>query len=63
MKLSEATSDEFLKVTENNDFTLYKHQEEAVEKIRKNRNVIVSVPTASGKTLIGYISIYDTYLR
>ena len=26
-------------------------------------NVIVSVPTASGKTLIGYISIYDTYLK
>ena len=63
MKLSEATSGEFLKVTENNDFTLYKHQEEAVEKIRKNSNVIVSVPTASGKTLIAYISIYDTYLK
>ncbi len=63
MKLSEATSGEFLKVTENNDFTLYKHQEEAVEKIRKNGNVIVSVPTASGKTLIAYISIYDTYLK
>ena len=56
MKLSEATSDEFLKVTENNDFTLYKHQEEAVEKIRKNRNVIVSVPTASGNN-------YDKFFK
>jgi helicase len=63
MKLSEITPSEFLKVTDNNDFTLYDHQEEAVLKLRKNKNVVVSVPTASGKTLIGYISIYDTYLK
>jgi helicase len=63
MKLSEVTPSEFLKVTENTDFTLYKHQEEAIRKIRNNRNVIVSVPTASGKTLIAYISIYDFYLK
>ena len=63
MKLSEITPSEFLKVTDNNDFILYEHQEEAVAKLRENKNVIVSVPTASGKTLIGYISIYDTYLK
>ncbi|WP_337860728.1 ATP-dependent DNA helicase [Ferroplasma sp.] len=63
MKLSEVVPSEFLKVTDNNDFTLYKHQEEAIKKIRNNRNVIVSVPTASGKTLIAYISIYDAYLK
>ncbi len=63
MKLSEITPSEFLKVTDNNDFTLYDHQKEAVQKLRENKNVVVSVPTASGKTLIGYISIYDTYLK
>ena len=63
MKLSEITPSEFLKVTDNNDFILYEHQEEAVAKLRENKNVTVSVPTASGKTLIGYISIYDTYLK
>ena len=63
MKLSEITPPDFLKVTNDNDFTLYDHQKEAVLKLRDNKNVIVSVPTASGKTLIGYISIYDTYLK
>jgi helicase len=63
MKLSDIAPPEFLRVTDNNDFTLYDHQKEAVLKLRKNKNVIVSVPTASGKTLIGYISIYDTYLK
>ena len=36
---------------------LYPPQEEAVKKIMDGDNVIVSIPTASGKTLIGYIAM------
>ncbi len=63
MKLSEIVPPEFLTLTENNDFDLYEHQSEAVKKVKKNRNVIVSVPTASGKTLIAYIAIYENFLK
>ncbi|MEM0139300.1 MAG: ATP-dependent DNA helicase [Ferroplasma sp.] len=63
MKLSEMVPQEFLKLTDNNDFELYEHQVEAIKKFKNGRNVIVSVPTASGKTLIGYIGIYETFLK
>ncbi len=63
MKLSEIVPEEFLKITENNDFKLYDHQEKAVNELNKNHNVIVAVPTASGKTLIAYIAIYKTFLN
>jgi len=62
MKLSEIVPEEFLKITDNNDFDLYEHQEKAINELNKNHNVIVAVPTASGKTLIAYIAIYKTFL-
>ncbi len=63
MKLSEIVPKDFLKITDNNDFNLYEHQEKAVNELNKNNNVIVAVPTASGKTLIAYIAIYKTFLN
>ena len=63
MKLTSIVPADFLKLTDNNDFSLYKHQEEAVQKLISGKNVIVSVPTASGKTLIAYIEIYKTFLK
>lgn len=54
---------EFLKLFDDQDFELYRHQEEAVSAIRKGENVIVSVPTASGKTLIAYVAIFEKFLR
>lgn len=54
---------EFQSLFDNQDFDLYRHQEEAIEAVRKGENVIVSVPTASGKTLIAYVAIYERFLR
>ncbi|MGP6206531.1 DEAD/DEAH box helicase [Cuniculiplasma sp. SKW3] len=44
-------------------FQLYPHQREAIEKIDLGKNVLVSVPTASGKSLIAYYGILRTLKR
>lgn len=49
---------EFLDVV-GGDLELYDHQVRAIESIRAGRNVLVSVPTASGKTLIAYAAIME----
>jgi len=41
---------------------LYCHQTEAIEKIRNNENVIISTPTASGKSLIYNLAILERLL-
>ena len=38
---------------------LYSHQTEAIDKIRKRENIIISTPTASGKSLIYNLSILE----
>ncbi len=43
--------------------TLYPHQKEAIEKFRAGSDIIVSVPTAAGKTLIAMVAITDLYLK
>ncbi len=64
MKISELGYDRaFLQLFDGNDFQLYDHQRMAIEQIRKGRNVVVSVPTAAGKTLIAYSAIYETFQR
>ncbi|EQB67608.1 MAG: ski2-like protein helicase [Thermoplasmatales archaeon E-plasma] len=45
------------------DFELYPHQEEAIRIVEQGSSVMVSVPTASGKSLIAYYSIYRTIKR
>ena len=54
---------EFMDMFDGRDIELYKHQEEAVRAMDEGSNVIVSVPTASGKSLIAYIAIYREFLR
>ncbi len=54
---------EFQSLFDNQDFDLYRHQEDAIEAVRNGENVIVSVPTASGKTLIAYAAIYEKFLK
>lgn len=54
---------EFQSLFDDQDFELYLHQEEAIQAIRRGENVIVSVPTASGKTLIAYAAIYEKFLK
>ncbi|WP_162509173.1 DEAD/DEAH box helicase [Thermogymnomonas acidicola] len=54
---------EFLDLFGGRDFELYGHQEEAIEDFRSGHNVLLSVPTAAGKTLVAYSAILDTFAR
>ena len=42
---------------------LFKHQVEALRQIRKGANVLVSTPTASGKSLIYNLAVLDAILK
>jgi DEAD/DEAH box helicase domain-containing protein len=42
---------------------LYDHQAEAMERIRRGENVVVSTPTASGKTLIYNLPVVESWLK
>ncbi|MDS0257776.1 hypothetical protein ApAK_08905, partial [Thermoplasmatales archaeon AK] len=58
MKLSELPfSEKLLELHEGNDFNLYEHQIKAIKIIQEGKSLILSVPTAAGKTLIGYYAI------
>jgi len=52
---------EFLDLFDGKDFELYPHQEEAIRKFQEGNNVVVSVPTAAGKSLVAYSAIYETF--
>ncbi|MCL5802658.1 MAG: ATP-dependent DNA helicase [Candidatus Thermoplasmatota archaeon] len=54
---------EFLDLFDGKDFDLYPHQEEAISKFREGNNVVVSVPTAAGKSLVAYSAIYETFKK
>ena len=43
--------------------SLYSHQREAINNIRKNESVIVSTPTASGKSLIYNLCFFEQLLQ
>ena len=59
MKLSDlGYPPEFIEAVGGN-FELYPHQQEALGKLKDNRNLIVTVPTAAGKTLIAYAAIFN----
>ncbi len=63
MKVSDTgVPEEFLDLFNGQDYELYPHQEEAVRVIEKNRNLLLTVPTAAGKTLVAYIAIYRNYM-
>ena len=64
MKLSDlGLPIQFHDMFEGRDLELYPHQEEAVRALDQGSNVIVSVPTASGKSLIAYVAIYREFLK
>ena len=53
---------EWLKVFEDEGIRyLYPPQEEAIKKLFSGKNLVVAIPTASGKTLIGYIAILRAF--
>ncbi len=43
-------------------FRLYKHQVKALESLYSGRNIVVTTPTASGKSEIFRLAIFDDYL-
>ncbi|WP_394325310.1 DEAD/DEAH box helicase [Thermococcus sp. JCM 11816] len=43
-------------------FSLYHHQVEALEKLYAGKNIVVTTPTASGKSEIFRLAIFDSYL-
>ena len=47
----------------NNNIQLFSHQVSAINKIRKNQNVVIVTPTASGKTLAFNIPIFEAILN
>lgn len=55
--------EEFLNLFDGSDYTLYPHQRDAVSRIGDRKSLILSVPTASGKTLVAYVAIFREYLR
>ena len=64
MKLSDlGLPSEFLGIFDGRDLVLYPHQEEAIKKYLGGNSVIVSVPTASGKSLIAYFAIYNEFIN
>ncbi|MBX0313222.1 MAG: DEAD/DEAH box helicase [Sulfurihydrogenibium sp.] len=42
-----------------NNIRLYSHQVEAIEEVRNGRNVVITTPTASGKSMIYMLSILE----
>ena len=43
-------------------FTLYRHQVEALKKLYSGKNIVVTTPTASGKSEIFRLAVFDSYL-
>ncbi|WP_456365136.1 DEAD/DEAH box helicase [Thermococcus sp.] len=42
--------------------TLYRHQVEALEELYSGKNIVVTTPTASGKSEVFRLAIFDSYL-
>ncbi|MEM3676118.1 MAG: DEAD/DEAH box helicase [Thermoplasmataceae archaeon] len=64
MKLSDLPfAERLIELHDGNDFALYEHQIRAIDVIQDGRSLILSVPTAAGKTLIGYFAILRNALN
>ena len=48
---------------DDNGIRLYKHQAEAINLARSGRNIVISTPTASGKTLAFNIPVFEALLN
>ncbi len=48
---------------DNRFIKLYKHQAEAVNRIRRGENVVIATPTASGKTLAFNLPVFERLMR
>ena len=61
-KKVENLNEKIVKYLDSKDVKLYKHQAEAYEAIKNNENVIITTPTASGKTLAFNLPIMETMI-
>ena len=52
-----------LKYLEDNDIKLYEHQALAIEKSREDKNIIITTPTASGKTLSFNLPVLEELIK
>ena len=55
--------DRIIEYLDSKDVKLYKHQADAYEAIKNDENVIITTPTASGKTLAFNIPIMETMIE
>jgi DEAD/DEAH box helicase domain-containing protein len=53
------TSEKINRFLKENNINLYSHQVQAIEEIKNGKNVIITTPTASGKSMIYMLSILD----
>ncbi|MEM1688139.1 MAG: DEAD/DEAH box helicase [Nanopusillaceae archaeon] len=56
-------NDEIMEFLNKIDIKLYKHQKESLELLYNGKNVVVTTPTASGKSHIFRLYIIDNYLK
>jgi Distinct helicase family with a unique C-terminal domain including a metal-binding cysteine cluster len=52
-------SEKINRFLKDNNIKLYSHQVEAIEKIKDGKNVVITTPTASGKSMIYMLSILE----
>ncbi|MEN6379490.1 MAG: DEAD/DEAH box helicase [Methanofastidiosum sp.] len=58
-EIKEQLPDNIIDYLDINNIRLYKHQCDSLEEIRKGNNIIITTPTASGKTLAFNIPIFE----
>lgn len=46
-----------------NEIKLYSHQSDSIEKIRNRKNILITTPTASGKTLCYNLPIFEKIIN
>ena len=56
-------NDRLIDYLDSNDVKLYKHQADTYEAIKDGENVIITTPTASGKTLAFNLPILETMIE
>ena len=59
-EIKEQLPDNIIDYLDINNIRLYKHQCDSLEEIRKGNNIIITTPTASGKTLAFNLPIFES---
>ena len=61
--LETALSPSLQQYLDNRNIKLYKHQADAINLARKGENIVITTPTASGKTLAFNIPVFEALSR